>query len=167
MNPPRGNHEPFDLVLCRFGRSLRVWIVKQDWGIRPFIMNPTGPTMNPLAWCFVAMQFLGSFRIKSVVHAYLLHPDRHERLHGQCLHAARRSLWRSSRSRVFPLARQPTRRLRASAPCALVTIAGTTKKRGTPKGPPLLCSWLSHLRLGPQAHRCSSSGPGTGTGRAR
>src|ERR1039458_5820992 len=50
-------------------------------------MNTTGPTMNPLAWCSVAMQISGSLRIINVVHAYLLRPDRHEQRPGQCLHA--------------------------------------------------------------------------------
>jgi hypothetical protein len=87
MNPPRGNHEPIELVFFRFGRSLRIWIVQQAQWIRSFVMNHTGPTMNPLASRFVATQVSGSLRIRNVVHAYLLRPDRHERHHGQCLHA--------------------------------------------------------------------------------
>jgi hypothetical protein len=166
MNPRRGNHEPSELVLFRFGRSLRIWIVKQAQRIRSFIMNHTGPTMNPLAWCFTGMQVSGSLRIINVVHAHLLRPDRHERRHGQCLHApdgrcgacqAAYSLLRDSGQGDYAHRRG----------VSFVTTTGTTKKRGTPKGPPLLCSWLSHLRLGPLAHRCSWSGPRTGTGRGR
>jgi hypothetical protein len=40
-------------------------------------MNPTGPTMNPLAWRFVAMRFSGSLRLVNVVHTSLLHLGRH------------------------------------------------------------------------------------------
>ena len=81
--------------------------------------------MNPLAWCFVALQISGSLRVINVVHAYLLRSDRHERA---TVNASTRP------TVVVALAKKP--RIRASATCAPCDHHRYDEKEGDPERSP-------------------------------